>query len=94
MLKSLLDTKFVYASSMSDTSAHEEADVPTDPKERAFKRMDDAAKRSGVMGMITATERRVKATAEKDKLQGVVDAISDIMDGLKMVSRAASAKAR
>ncbi len=71
-----------------------EETVPTDPKQRAFMRMEDAAKRSGLLGMIAATERRVKATTEKAKLQGVVEAIADVVRNLNGVSKMAAAKAK
>jgi len=68
-------------------------EVSSDPLKRAQERMDAAAKRGGVMGMISATQRRVKATSDKSKLRGIADAVDGYVTGLVQLGKAASKKA-
>lgn len=56
----------------------ERNDVSSDPYDRARERMLDAQDRGGWSGMIDATLRRVKATADRDKLRGIIDVATDM----------------
>ncbi len=70
----------------------DEDSLPTEGKARAMQRIDDAAKRSGILGAIKATEQRVKAITDKGKAKGVVDACDELIAALEGVKRAAKAK--
>lgn len=64
-------------------------DVPSDPVERALRRMDDAFKRGGIQGMVRATEIRMNATKDRAKLLGMVHAILKAIDTKRFGSVAA-----
>lgn len=58
-------------------------------KERAQKRMDDAAKRGGIDKLIKATLQRIKATKEPAKLEGIVAAADALIKQLENVKKEA-----
>lgn len=72
----------------------ERGDVPENPVERARKRMDDAAKRGGVSGLVKAVERRIKATKDKAKLMGIGDMLDVLIKQLDSHKSDAFAKAK
>lgn len=66
---------------------------PGEPVARAKTRMDDAAKRGGLDGMVKDTLKRVNATTEKDKLDGIVKYVDELVAELTKIKEAAAKKA-
>ena len=66
------------------------AEQPKDPKARALFRMDAAARRAGLDGMIKALTKRVKATKDPGKRQGIVDAMDELIKTLTQVKKSAA----
>jgi|ERR1035437_1514085 hypothetical protein len=54
-------------------------DAPEEPVARALQRMDDAFKRGGLNGLVRATEIRLRATKERQKLIGMMHAIAQVI---------------
>jgi len=71
-----------------------EARVPADPVERARKRIDDAAKRSGIDGAVKATVRRIKATKNNEKLSGIADVCVELGGQFADLANKAAARIR
>lgn len=69
-----------------------EEGVPSDPKARAELRMNDAAKRGGVSGLVKALQRRLKATKDEAKILGMMSAIDDLVSELQVIRKQAQAK--
>ena len=70
-----------------------EATAPKDPVARARMRMNDAAKRGGLDELVKATEKRIKATHDSQKVDGIVAALDQTIARLKSLRRLAQMKA-
>lgn len=66
--------------------------APTDPKARAYYRMDTSAKAGGLQKMLKALEMRVKKTTDSGKLAGIVGAMDELIKRLTAVKKIAVRK--
>ncbi len=69
-------------------------EAPSNPVDRTRVRMDDAAKRKGLGGMMKALTQRVKATEDRSKLIGISDYLDVLIKELKVAQGAALAKVK
>jgi hypothetical protein len=66
--------------------------LSTEPTQRAFERIDMAARRGGLKGLVDATRTRIKATTSAEKLMGLVTMLSDLTKDLIDLKKAAERK--
>lgn len=79
---------------LKDIRAMLEGTAPAEPTARAKQRMDDAAKRGGIDGMLKATLSRIDATTDSDKLAGIVAYVDDLVAELEQIKKAAMKKTK
>ena len=66
--------------------------LSSNPDERAYERMDAAARRGGLQALVTETMKRVRATNSPDKLLGIIQATKDLISDLEAIQRLAHKK--
>lgn len=79
---------------LKDLRAKLEGTAPAEPVARAKQRMDDAAKRGGLDGMLKDTLKRIDATTDSDKLAGIVSYVDDLVSELEQIKKAAMKKTK
>ena len=68
--------------------------LSSDPSERAYERMDAAARRGGLQALITETMKRAKIAQNPAKLKGIVDVATDLIGDLEALKKFAVSKLR
>lgn len=60
-------------------------EISAEPVARAKERMAAALKRGGTGELVSATEKRLKATSDAGKLQGIADAVDSLIKDWPML---------
>jgi len=68
--------------------------LSSDPSNRAYERMDAAARRGGLQALITESMKRAKVAQNPAKLKGIVDVATDLIADLETLKKFAVSKLR
>lgn len=66
--------------------------ISSEPVQRAYERMDDAARRGGLKGLVDAIARRIQVTRDPYKMEGIVVVLDDLIGDLQDLRKAAQRK--
>lgn len=70
----------------------ERSDAPSDPVDRAEKRMADAFHRGGWEGLMKDTMRRIKVMTDREKARGLLNVLDSWADDIETLQRQVKAK--